>query len=460
MRFGDHIKEIKGIRYLSEELELLSPAGRRCMLNSEMITTAEEIENALNEVQIILDYLKDKETIKAISEVCLRLMQLKDVGGSVTALRTKATLTDIDLFEIKNLALIATAVEKIRKESLQNLQEIPDLSSVVKLLDPEGKRIPTFYVYDCYDIELAELRKQHKNLPEGDERDELWIKISQVEDRVKRRLSRQLEPMGLALQDALNLLGHYDLIIAKGKLTLIKGYVRPTISKDPKSSFVNLRHPQVEAILKTRGQKFQPVSLKLSSGVALVTGANMAGKSVLLRSLAVAQLMTQYGYFLPVDEAVVYPVEEVMLCIGDAQDETEGLSSYGAEMLRMSGICETVAQGKSVLALIDEPARTTNPVEGQAIVSGLVELLSAYPNALSVITTHYGSISAKCRRLRVRGFVEERVKLPLHVNELNKCIDYSLEEVQTKDVPHEAIRIAQILGVCPELIERSTKYIK
>lgn len=460
MRLRDYIKTVKGIRYLTEELELLSPAGRRCMLDLPMMTSATEIEQSLNRLELVLDCMKNKELLKAISEIALRLMQLRDVEGSVTAVYSGAMLTDIDLFEIKNLALISTSVAEIQTQLPHELPLLPNLDETVKILDPEGKRIPTFMVYDSYSIELSELRKQYRNIPEGDEKEALWIQISQVEDKVRRRLSRMLQPMGPALKEALDLLGYYDLLIAKAKLALTQSYVRPRINTEGRISYSNLRHPQVEAILKTRGQKFQPVSITLSPGVALVTGANMAGKSVLLRSLAVAQLMSQYGFFLPASDADIYPVKEVMLCIGDAQDETEGLSSYGAEMVRLSEICHLVAGGESVLALIDEPARTTNPTEGQAIVSGLVELLTAYSQTIAVVTTHYSSVDVPCRRLRVKGFVEEKVKLPLHVNELNSCIDYSLEETDTSDVPHEAIRIAQILGVYPDLIDRSIKYIK
>lgn len=460
MRLRDHIRTVRGIRYLTEELEIISPAGRKCMLDLPMMTDPDEIERSLGQVDLLLQCLVDRDALKAVSEICLRLMQLRDVEGSVLSLYSGAALTDIDLFELKNLALITTAIDEIRERLPENLPCFPNVEEVVSTLDPERKRLPTFMIYDSYSIELSELRKRHRALSEGDEKEALWVQIAQVEDKVRRKLSHRLQPMAPALKEALDLLGFYDLLIAKGKMAMAKAYIRPRINRENRISYTDLRHPQVEEILKTKGQSFQPVSIVLQSGVALITGANMAGKSVLLRSLALAQLMTQYGFYLPAKDADVCPVRDVMLCIGDAQDETEGLSSYGAEMLRLSEICRQIAQGQTALVLVDEPARTTNPTEGQAIVSGLVELLSAYSNTVAVLTTHYSSIEAPCRRLRVRGFVEERMKTPLHVNELNSCIDYSLEEIETKNVPHEAIRIAQILGVYSELIDRSIKYIK
>lgn len=66
-------------------------------------------------------------------------------------------------------------------------------------------------------------------------------------------------------------------------------------------------------------------------------------------------------------------VEQVLTSIGDDQDELNGLSSYAAEMLRVDEMIRQVRQRSKILVLIDELARTTNPVEGRAIVNGVVD---------------------------------------------------------------------------------------
>ena len=112
----------------------------------------------------------------------------------------------------------------------------------------------------------------------------------------------------------------------------------------------------------------------------------------------------------------------------------------------------------SQLVLIDEPARTTNPKEGNAIVCGIVDFLKQY-KVRSLITTHY-SMDMNCRKLRVKGFTPHGSKEKITVQNINSYIDYSLEETNETEVPHEAIKIAEIIGVDRELLEHAKNYFK
>ena len=121
--------------------------------------------------------------------------------------------------------------------------------------------------------------------------------------------------------------------------------------------------------------------------------------------------------------------------------------------MRMDELAKSVRAGRRVLALIDEPARTTNPVEGRAIVNGVLEFLADY-EVPSLVTTHYNGIAAPCCKLKVKGFSETNAEEKITLKNINDFIDYSLEEVTTDEVPHEAIRIARILGIDPEILRR------
>lgn len=185
----------------------------------------------------------------------------------------------------------------------------------------------------------------------------------------------------------------------------------------------------------------------------------MAGKSVLLKSIALAQTLTQFGFFIPATSATVAPVKRIAIISGDGEDESRGLSSYASEMLKVNDIVLEAQKGTSMLVLIDELARTTNPVEGQAIVCGMLEFL-VKENVRAVITTHYG-IDMPVRKLRVKGFREERCTSgKVSVEHINDYIDYSLEETTARDVPHEAIRIAEIVGVNDEFLLHIKRHLK
>lgn len=149
-------------------------------------------------------------------------------------------------------------------------------------------------------------------------------------------------------------------------------------------------------------------------------------------------------------------VEKILMSIGDEQDELSGLSSFAAEMLRINEIVGRVKTGKRALVLVDELARTTNPEEGRMIVNGVVGFLTDR-GVQALVTTHYSGISTSCRKLRVKGFVEGKVQGHISLKNINEFIDYSLEEEHGDEVPQEALRIAALLGVDGELLERMEK---
>ena len=223
------------------------------------------------------------------------------------------------------------------------------------------------------------------------------------------------------------------------------------------TKYTNLVNPRLKERNEKARMRYQPVDIDIHDGVCLVTGANMAGKTILLKSIGTAQMMAQCGLFVPAGKAVIKLVEGVATSIGDDQDEMNGLSSYASEIIKISNILKECRK-REMLVLIDEPARTTNPTEGKALVQAIIRLLEGF-SSITLITTHYDHLSTTCRRLRVRGFVEDMADVPLTPQNINRFIDYSLTEDQSDNVPHEALRIATILGCDEELISLAKQNI-
>lgn len=121
-------------------------------------------------------------------------------------------------------------------------------------------------------------------------------------------------------------------------------------------------------------------------------------------------------------------------------------------MIRLNKTVKHIKKGESLLVLFDELARTTNPTEGKAIVAGVLNFLSEQ-KVSSLITTHY-TIHTDCRKLRVKGFILKDKNVKIDIHNINNYIDYTLEESGEKEVPHEAIYIAEILGVSDDLLRR------
>ena len=111
-----------------------------------------------------------------------------------------------------------------------------------------------------------------------------------------------------------------------------------------------------------------------------------------------------------------------------------------------------------MLILLDEPARTTNPIEGEALVDGLIEIMQNQ-NSITLMATHYGSLQSACRRLKTKGLKSADTD-KITLQNIHQHLDYALEEIMDHNVPHEAIRIASILGGDAEWLSKANENLK
>lgn len=446
------MEKVSGLRFVVEQLRLCSSPGRLALLETSWASTVHDVCSRLDKVERFVTYFANDKQRKGLEELALILERLHNVAASIEVTRDRrACCSDVDLYELKMLALLEYKVRILSKEHEIEPEPMPSLEKVLGILDPDGERLPSFFIADAFSQDLAKLRKQVESTRDDDERDRLALLCVAEEDKVRKRLTRELGAYADDMSRALGALSLNDVLLAKARWAVEHKCSRPCPLSDGETLFTGLIHPEVKEVLKVANDEFQPVDITFGAYPSLITGANMAGKSVLLASIGLAQALMQYGFYVPAQSADIVLVDEIMVSMGDGQSISSGLSSFGAEMLRLNEIVRAMKGRRNILALVDEPARTTNPIEGCAIVNAMVSLFGKY-KVRAIITTHYSDIQAECRRWRVKGFIEERIQCPLEVNRLNKCIDYTLEEDNAGVAPQEAVRIAEILGVDDELL--------
>lgn len=423
-----------GLRFVLDQLELQSGYARRWLLDRPMMTNADEIEATYGMLHRFVDMMQCIDVTR-LNTLRFKLQALKDIRTTIANLAHSATLDDIELFEVKHLAILATDVARLMDEQgMTDVIEIPDLAPVITILDPDGMKIATFYVYDSYCAELRDLRSQMRQHP--DQQDDLLLQASELEEGVRRDLSRQLHPWAAAIEQAQVALAQIDVCLAKAQQIKQMGMCFPGLSMTEGSTYHAMFHPQVREALATAGRDFQPIDISYGLSPTLITGANMGGKTVVLKTLTLCQYLFQFGFGIPAAKAQIAVKDEVYFCIGDEQSVERGLSSFAAEMKNIDRVIQASRTDSRILALIDEPARTTNPTEGAALVTALLRLMQDRPVSL-VMTTHYDIEPGHARCLRVKGFE-------------NGTMDYSLVEVHDGEVPHEALNIAQSLGIDTE----------
>lgn len=433
-----------GLRFMIDNLCTHSSYSRKIMLESTMMYDRYSIENTYSVMKEFYEVIKNDENKNVIQSLQFKLCNLKDINHTISRLATSVVIDDIELYEVKSLALLSADVKNIlEKISLDKIIEIPNLDDVVTILDPDGLRIATFYIYDSYSEELASLRKKLKEKDVYQE--EIYNEVMRVEDEIRAELSSKLKPYSEAMASALNALAEVDINIAKSLQMKELGLCFPTISSDNISSYKGIFHPEVKSILEKEKREYQKVDIDFGLKPLIIMGSNMGGKTIVLKTLAMCQYLLQFGFGVPATSADMMIYDEIFCLTTDDQSINKGLSSFAAEMKNIDAVIKASQQNKKILALIDEPARTTNPTEGTALVSSLVKLLQDRAMSL-VIVTHYNIKTYNNKCLRVKGLIDGKM-------------NYELVETHEGEVPHEALNIAETLGIDSQWIEMAKEII-
>ncbi len=307
--------------------------------------------------------------------------------------------------------------------------------------------------------EIKALREKYQNLKIREEEEEFQIRIN---------LSQRVRDFYDEIQKNIQILGELDFSI--GKILLgdeIHG-VEPRIVNDPYIKIIEGRHCLVEQRLRKEGKTYMPIDVTLEKGVTLITGANMGGKTITLKLIALIASMAQLGLYVPAREATIGPVSFIYFSSGDEQSQEMGLSTFGGEIYHLKKI--TDEKKENGLVLIDELARGTNPKEGYAISRGVIEYFKTL-QGISVVTTHFDGLSRikDLRHLQVvglQGAAPEKLKKELELAEqgmgvLEKYMDYRLEERDPQEeVPKEAIMIARLMGLREDILARAEEILE
>ncbi len=194
------------------------------------------------------------------------------------------------------------------------------------------------------------------------------------------------------LRACLACLAELDELDARARLARDLKASRPELQEDAKRlKIVAGRHP---LLFLSLGDRVVPLDLALEGerrGV-IVSGPNMGGKTVILKTVGLLVLMAASGLFVPAAEGTVIPwIDALLVDIGDEQSLDSDLSTYGARLRNMQAML--AAASDRSLALLDELGTGTDPEEGSALGRALLLELGRR-GAMCVVTTHHGSFKS------------------------------------------------------------------
>lgn len=166
-------------------------------------------------------------------------------------------------------------------------------------------------------------------------------------------------------------------------------YRRPSFSQVNALQLKGSRHPVVEQEV---AQRFVANDLYLDQGECLLlTGPNMAGKSTLMRQVAVTCLLAQIGSFVPAEQAIVPIFEQIYTRIGASDSLSEGLSTFMVEMQETSEML--AAANANTLVILDEIGRGTSTYDGMSLAQSILEYLVNKKGSMTLFATHYHELT-------------------------------------------------------------------
>lgn len=298
----------------------------------------------------------------------------------------------------------------------------------------------------------------------------LHLEEEQEEFIVRQKLSGLVRDNAEAILQNMDAVGLLDLLLAKARIIeRFKAIIPEILEGEPRLLIRGGRHPVVEGNLRRKGRNFTPVSIEVRRGASVITGANMGGKTVALKTVAVLAAMAQYALPIPAEECQLTLMGFIFFSGGDYQSVDEGLSTFGAEISRLEQAYPR--RGERGLYCLDELARGTNPHEGYAIAAALLRHLHQ-SLSITLVTTHFEPLAqdATFSHWQVRGlkdadFAEIRQRIVSkgknNLEALHEFMDYRLEKVQGGlQLPKDALNVARLMGLDQEILATAEELLK
>ncbi|KAK3376596.1 muts domain V-domain-containing protein [Lasiosphaeria ovina] len=275
---------------------------------------------------------------------------------------------------------------------------------------------------------------------------------SQIVKEVASRLFVKFDADYEIWLQAIRIISQLDCLISLAKASSVLGSpsCRPEFVDDERSvlDFSELRHP---CMLNTVAD-FIPNDIKLGGDDAkinLLTGANAAGKSTILRMSCIAVIMAQIGCYVPAVSARLTPVDRIMSRLGANDNIFAAQSTFFVELSETKKILSEATPRS--LVILDELGRGTSSYDGVAVAQAVLHHVASHIGCMGFFATHYHSLATEFEdHPEIRS-----QRMQIHVDDKNRRVTflYKLEDGVAEG--SFGMHCAAMCGIPSKVIERS-----
>ena len=275
-------------------------------------------------------------------------------------------------------------------------------------------------------------------------------KIGEIEIKLFNEIRAAVTKETQNLQSTARALATLDALSSLAETAARRNYVLPVLHDGDEIEIKDGRHPIVEAF---SSQTFIPNDLEMNNStdrMLIVTGANMSGKSTIMRQIAIIQILAQIGSFVPAASAKLPILDRIWTRVGASDDLASGRSTFMVEMTETATILHNATPRS--LILLDEIGRGTSTFDGLSIAWAVAEYLHNSPehSAKTIFATHYHELTELAEKLpgaknyRVTATEKDGEIVFLHKLEKGKASkSYGIAVAKLAGLPQQTILRAQ-----------------
>lgn len=262
-------------------------------------------------------------------------------------------------------------------------------------------------------------------------------------------LREQIAAQTQRLLNTAEVLASLDFLAGLAELAASRRYVRPQIVEEPILEIREGRHPVLDQTLPPG--TFVPNDVLLSPDTGrfwLITGPNMAGKSVLIKQTALIALLAHVGSFVPAQSAKIGTTDRIFTRVGASDELTRGHSTFMVEMTEAANILNNATPRS--LVILDEIGRGTSTYDGVSLAWAITEHLHDVVGCRAMFATHYHELAQLAESLGcLRNYNVQVRELDADVIFLHKIAPGSAERSY-------GIHVAKLAGVPVAVLSRAT----
>jgi len=445
------------------DIERLTIRVMRKIANPKEIISLKESSKKINEIKSYLKKFSSKVLKKIESEI-------PDLHGFIQ-------IAEKYIVEPPPLKAQDGAIKKGVSEELDRIREIKENSEkILKEYEEKEKSragIPLKIGYNQVFGYYIEVTKTYANrVPEHfkrkqtlanverfitDELEKIGMEIETASEREKKlneeifsEFLEKIQPFSHDLLKAARSIGFLDVLIAFAQTAYEYDWTKPQI-EDSKILYIkDGKHPALSILLKD--EKFIPNSVDLNEDefMWIITGPNMAGKSVFLKQCALISFLAHIGSYVPAKESKIGTIDRIFFRTGASDDIARGRSTFFVEMEELASILKNMTERS--LVLLDEVGRGTSTFDGVSIAWATAEYINKR-KVRCLFATHFHELSFleyNLKGIRNMHFSAERIGGNL----------VFIRKIKRGAAGRSwGIDVAKLAGIPQEIIEKAEKIL-